>query len=199
MIKYKNIAIEGNIGAGKTTLATKLADVLNANLILEQFSDNPFLPKFYKNQRQYAFPLEMSFLLDRYEQLKEKQEQRNSNSIIISDYFFSKTLIFAKNNLDDDEYRLFNKTFFLLNEQIETPDLVIYLYLDVFALQKNIKQRGRDYEKNIEGTYLQSLQKQYIDFLEKIKSTKVIILDINNIDFVKKNDDFDKILRLIEV
>ncbi|MEI7594447.1 MAG: deoxynucleoside kinase [Bacteroidota bacterium] len=195
MTFYKNIAIEGNIGAGKTTLATKLAKTLNANLILEEFSDNPFLPKFYINPKQYAFPLEISFLIERYDQLKMKQK---TNQITISDYFFSKTLIFAKNNLDTDEYQLFEKTFKILDSQIAAPDLIIYLYLDVNRLQKNIKTRGREYEQNIKDSYLESLQNQYIQFLKAQKSPKIIILDINTIDFVGNEKDFGEIVKILE-
>lgn len=191
---YNYIAIEGNIGAGKTSLATKISEEYNAKLILEQFADNPFLPKFYDKPEQYAFPLELSFLASRYHQLKEElTKQYLFKSFTISDYFINKTLIFAQKTLQDDEFALFTKLFFIINSSLPKPDLLVYLYQSIDNLKNNIIRRGRDYEQNIELEYLAKIQSGYLEFIKSQQNMRVLIIDTNNIDFVKDINDYNRI------
>ena len=183
-MKYKHIAIEGNIGSGKTTLAKMLASDYNMKLILEEFDDNPFLPNFYKNPEKNVLPLELFFLAERYNQLKKNQEKDLFQSSLISDYFFIKSKLFAQNNLKDDELQLFNRLFDIMCSSILVPDLVVYLYSDIIKLQSNIKKRGRIFEQNISNDYLQNLQSIYLDYLKKQDVFPVLILDITDVDFV---------------
>jgi len=183
-MKYKHIAIEGNIGSGKTTLAKMLASDYNMKLILEKFDDNPFLPNFYKNPEKNVLPLELFFLAERYNQLKKNQEKDLFQSSLISDYFFIKSKLFAQNNLKDDELQLFNRLFDIMCPSILVPDLVVYLYSDIIKLQSNIKKRGRIFEQNISNDYLQNLQSIYLDYLKKQDVFPVLILDITDVDFV---------------
>src|ERR1700739_4380717 len=158
-MKYNFITIEGNIGAGKTTLAHLLSKQLNARLILEQFADNPFLPKFYENQQQYAFPLRLFFMADRFKQLKDLLQTKDMfQNITISDYLFTKCLLFAKINLPDEEFKLYQKLFEIIDPLIVEPDILIYLHAPVSKLQHNIKKRNRSYEQNISNEYLFSIQ-----------------------------------------
>src|ERR1700759_4458412 len=157
-MQYHYIAIEGNIGAGKTTLAHLLAKQLNARLILEEFADNPFLPKFYENPGQYAFPLELFFMAERYKQLKELLQTKDMfQNITISDYLFTKCLLFAKVNLPEEEFRLYQKLFEIIHQQLLFPDILIYLHAPVSRLQLNIRKRKREYEQNIADEYLFSI------------------------------------------
>ena len=183
-MEYKHIVIEGNIGSGKTTLASMLADDFKVRLILEEFANNPFLPKFYESPHRHAFPLELFFMAERYHQLKNMKEQDLFIPQIISDYFFVKSKLFAQNNLQYDEMQLFNRLFDIMDSNLLKPDLLVYLYADVDRLQKNIKKRGRDFEQNISDDYLQNIQDKYIDYLKKQNDFAVLILDITNVDFV---------------
>jgi deoxyguanosine kinase len=196
-MRYNFITIEGNIGSGKTTLSKMLSEEFDTKLILEEFDDNPFLSKFYSNPNKYAFPVELSFMAERYKQLKESIQTDLFNQKIISDYFFFKSLIFAKVNLPDDEYKLYYDLFHIINEKLIKPDLLIYLYKDVDGLLKNIKKRGRDYEKDIKPEYLDIIQKTYINFFKTINYTRILILDINNINFVENPEDYSKILDIL--
>jgi deoxyadenosine/deoxycytidine kinase len=197
-MRYNYIAIEGNIGAGKTSLASMLAAQFNGKLILEQFEDNSFLPKFYREPEKYAFPLEMSFLAERYQQLKDQLTKQDLfKSFTISDYFFNKSLIFAKNNLQTDEFTLFSRIFNIINEFLPKPDLLVYLYLDIPGLQKNIRQRGRSYEQEIKDSYLSDIQSGYFDHIRKLKSQRILVIDTNNIDFVTNRGHYDGILESI--
>jgi len=198
-IKYNYLVIEGNIGSGKTSLATRISEQYNAKLVLEQFADNPFLPKFYKDPDKYAFPLELSFLAERYRQLKEDLAKQDLfKDFTIADYNFNKTLIFAKTTLQKDEFNLFSKLFTIINDSLPKPDLFVYLYLDVDKLIKNILKRGRNYEKNIQKEYLQSIQNGYLDFMKNNQHIlKILIIDTNNIDFVNSYEDYKKIVRCI--
>lgn len=154
-MKYHFITIEGNIGAGKTTLAHLLSKHYNARLILEEFADNPFLPKFYENPQQYAFPVELFFMAERYKQLKELIQQKDMfQSVTISDYLFTKCLLFSKVTLPDDEFRLYQRLFDIIHQQLIQPDILIYLHAPVSKLQANIKKRNRSYEQNIPDDYL---------------------------------------------
>ena len=197
-MKYNFIVIEGLIGAGKTSLSKMIAQRFNSKLILEQFADNPFLPKFYKNPDKYSFPLELSFLAERYQQLKEELSSGDLfKSFLISDYYFSKSLIFAKSTLADDEYNLFRKLFNIIYTSLPKPNLYVYLHLNTENALKNIKKRGRSYEQTIEENYLNNLRKNYFDFFKQEKNLKFLIIDTNGIDFVKNNKDFEKIIDTI--
>ncbi len=196
---YSHIAIEGNIGSGKTTLATMLANDMEARLVLEQFADNPFLPKFYSDPEKHAFPLELFFMAERYHQLKNLKEQDLFKPQIVSDYFFVKSKLFAQNNLKKDEMQLFNRLFDIMLSSLSKPDLLVYLYSDVERLQQNIKNRGRDFEQNISDEYLQNIQDKYLDFLRKQSDFPVLLLDVTNVDFVADKNIYDKIGELIFV
>jgi deoxyadenosine/deoxycytidine kinase len=185
------LVIEGNIGAGKTTLANKLANEYNAKLIVEQFADNPFLPKFYKNQDRYSFPLELSFLADRYNQIKNEVFNLDLfHSFLIADYYFAKSAIFAQNTLKEDEYRLFRQIFDIVFESMPKPDLYVYLHADTEKLLSNIKKRGRDYEQEITPEYLEKIKNGYFHFFKQITSFPVLIIDVVNIDFVNNNKHY---------
>jgi len=165
---YNYIAIEGNIGAGKTSLVKKMAEDFSGRLILEQFSDNPFLPKFYKDPKKYAFPLEMSFLAERFQQLSDQlPHEELFSSFTISDYFVLKSLIFAQVNLEQDEYELYKRVFHLIYRQIPKPDLLVYLHRPTEVLLQNIQQRGRHYERDIEERYLNEIQESYFNYLKQ--------------------------------
>lgn len=197
-MRYNYIAIEGNIGAGKTCLSTMISEQYNGKLILEQFEDNSFLPKFYQEPDKYAFPLEMSFLAERYQQLKNQLTKQDLfKTFTISDYLFNKSLIFARNNLQADEFSLFSTMFTIINEFLPKPDLLVYLYLEVPNLQRNIKSRGRSYEQEIQDSYLHNIQEGYFDHIRKMNKLRVLILDTNNIDFVNNSKDYETILNLI--
>ena len=188
---YNYIAIEGNIGAGKTSLANKIAHDFNAKLILERFADNPFLPKFYKEPERYAFTLEMSFLADRYQQISDDLSQLDLfKDFMVSDYDVNKSLIFSKVTLPEDEFRLYRKLFYQVYKDIAKPDLYIYLYQNTERLQKNIKKRGRDYEKDIKDDYLDKINSGYLEFLKSQPEMNVKIIDISDKDFVKNRADY---------
>jgi deoxyadenosine/deoxycytidine kinase len=195
---YQFIAIEGNIGAGKTSLAKKIAKTYNAKLILEQFEDNSFLPKFYKDPDRYAFPLELSFLAERYQQLKETLGVRDLfKDFTVSDYFINKSLIFSRKTLIQDEFKLYSKLFDIMNQSIVKPELLVYLYADVEHLQKNISQRGREYEQEIKDDYLEQIQESYFDFIKHQTDMKILIINTNDLDFVNKDEDFELISSII--
>ncbi|MCC6251265.1 MAG: deoxynucleoside kinase [Bacteroidia bacterium] len=196
---YNFIAIEGNIGAGKTTLSTMLAKYFNAKLILEQFSDNPFLPDFYKTPDKFAFPLELSFLADRYTQLKNELINLDLfNNISIADYFIYKSLIFAGNNLKEDELFLYQRLFEIIASSLPKPDLLIYLYRNTEQLQHNILKRGREYEKEIKPEYLEKIQQGYLSFIQAMPQLKVLVIDLQQIDFVHNHQTFMQIVNLLE-
>ena len=198
-MRYNYIAIEGCIGAGKTSLSTMIAGQFNGKLILEQFEDNSFLPKFYKEPDKYAFPLEMSFLAERYQQLKDQLTKQDLfKTFTISDYIFNKSLIFARNNLQSDEFALFSRMFTIINEFLPKPELLVYLYLDIPNLQKNIRNRGRSYEQEIKNDYLENIQQGYFDHIRKLSGSRVLIIDTNKIDFVNDPDDYSAVIGLID-
>ncbi|WP_127130125.1 deoxynucleoside kinase [Pseudoflavitalea rhizosphaerae] len=183
-MKYHFITIEGNIGAGKTTLAHLLAKKYDARLILEAFADNPFLSKFYENPSQFAFPLELFFMAERYKQLKELIQSRDLfNTITISDYLFTKCLLFAKVNLPEEEFRLYQKLFDIIHQQLIQPDILIYLHAPVQKLQSNIKRRNRPYEQNIPDDYLFNIQQTYTQYIKQHNITTLFI-DASNADFL---------------
>jgi deoxyguanosine kinase len=198
MFNYNFIAIEGNIGAGKTSLATRIASEFNARLILEQFEENTFLPKFYKNPSKYAFPLELTFLAERYQQLKDQLSTQDMfKTFTVADYFIHKSLIFASRNLAEDELTLYTRLFNIIEGVLPKPDLLVYLYLDLNNLKKNIQERGRIYEQNIQSGYLEKIQQGYLDFLRQQQKMCVLILDTNHIDFVNRPNDYYKILEVM--
>jgi deoxyadenosine/deoxycytidine kinase len=188
------LVIEGNIGAGKTTLSTMLANELNAKLVLERFSDNPFLPKFYEDAERYSFPLELSFLAERYKQLNnELRASSLFQPMIIADYFFMKSLIFAQNTLAKDEFNLYRQIFEIIYSSIPKPDLYVFLHLPTDRLLENIKIRGRDYEKTITADYLDRIQEGYFSFFKQHPEYTFLIIDTSNVDFVKNCEDYEKI------
>lgn len=192
------IAIEGNIGAGKTTLAKMLERDFGSRLVLEQFTDNPFLPLFYKNPERYAFPVELFFMTERHKQLQETLSQRELFSqFVVADYFFIKTLLFAKNNLNDEEYRLFQRLFHTLNATFPKPDLLVYLHRSVDDLILNIKNRGREYEKEIKPEYLQSLQEAYFNYFKTEQEVPILIIDVRSVDFWQDKQAYDNLLGLM--
>ena len=188
---YNYVAIEGNIGAGKTSLATTMSKEFNAKLILERFADNPFLPKFYKEPQRYAFTLEMSFLADRYQQISDDLSQLDLfKDFIVSDYDVFKSLIFSKITLPKDEFMLYRKLFYQVYKDIPKPDLYVYLYQNTQRLQENIKKRGRKYEKEIQDEYLDKINAGYLEFLKSHPEFNVKIIDISKKDFVKNRADY---------
>ncbi|HET8884817.1 MAG TPA: 2-amino-4-hydroxy-6-hydroxymethyldihydropteridine diphosphokinase [Salinimicrobium sp.] len=192
---YNYIAIEGNIGAGKTSLSHMISQDFNARLILERFKDNPFLPKFYEDQARYAFPLEMSFLADRYQQLSDDLAQYDLFAdFIVSDYDIFKSLIFAKITLQEDEYLLYYKLFNFMFKELKKPDLYIYLYQNTERLLSNIKKRGREYEKEINKEYLTKINSGYLSFIKAQQGLNVRIIDISDMDFVENRKDYLSII-----
>ncbi len=197
-MRYNYISIEGNIGAGKTSLAQKLATQFNARLILEQFEDNPFLPKFYQDPDKYAFPLELSFLASRFQQLKDRLTQQELfTSMTVSDYFIYKSLIFARRTIRDDELVLFKRLFDLMASFLPKPDLLVYLHVDVDKLLNNIQVRGREYEQEIRDGYLRGIQENYFEFFRQYSGQRILIIDVNYIDFVALKEDYDRLVEVI--
>ena len=197
--QFNYVAFEGNIGAGKTTLATKIAEDFNAKTVLERFADNPFLPKFYKDQNRYAFPLEMSFLADRYQQLSDDLAQFDLfKDFIVADYHIFKSLIFAKITLAEDEYRLYRNLFDIIYKEMPKPDLYIYLYQNSERLLQNIKKRGRSYEQKIPAEYLDKINSGYLDYIKSQTDLNVLIIDVSDRDFVKNQEDYLYILEEIQ-
>ena len=195
-MSYKFITIEGNIGVGKTTFSKMLAEELGYRIVLEEFADNPFLPKFYNQPERYAFSLELFFMAERYRQLGDLREQDLFSKGIVSDYFFVKSKLFAENNLSDDELLLFNRLSDIALKNLPKPDLIIYLHSDVKRLQENIKKRGRTYEQNISNDYLSDIQNKYFDFFKKHIEFPVLIVDVSEVDFVNQKDIFERLVAL---
>ncbi len=191
-IRY--LVIEGNIGAGKTSLSKLIAERKKGRLFLEQYAENPFLPKFYENPERYSFPLELSFLADRYNQLKNNLSSFDLfNELIVSDYFFMKSLIFSAHTLQEDEYRLYRQLFDIIYSTLPKPDLYIYLHKNIDLLLKNISKRGREYEKNISAEYLKGIETGYFNFFKQQNQMRIVVIDTNNIDFVNNEEDLKKI------
>jgi deoxyguanosine kinase len=196
--KYNFIAVEGNIGAGKTSFCNRIAEDFNCQVILESFEDNPFLQEFYRNPERYAFPVELFFMTERHKQLQEgllKPELFKQGTI--SDYFFLKTLLFAKNNLNDQEHRLFSRIFGVLNATFPKPNLLVYLHRSVENLQVNIEERGRAYEKDISAEYLKQIQNTYFEFFRTEMTIPIVIIDVEKADFLKNQATYDKLLDLL--
>ena len=192
------IAIEGNIGAGKTSLATKIATDFNAKMVLERFADNPFLPKFYEDQSRFAFPLEMSFLADRYQQLTDDLSQFDLfKDFVVADYHIFKSLIFAKVTLQEDEFRLYKTLFDIIYKEMPKPDLYVYLYQQTDRLLDNIKNRGRSYEQEIPADYLEKINQGYLQYIKSQTDLNILIIDVTEYDFVNNQKDYLKVLEAI--
>ena len=197
-MNYNYLVIEGNIGAGKTSLATMLAEETGSKLVLEQFSDNPFLARFYEDPERYAFQLELSFLSERYQQIKNELGQPDLfQQSVVSDYFLVKSFIFSKYNLKNDELKLFEKLFTIINLQVPRPDLYVYLHVPVETLLENIRKRGRSYEQNIQAEYLKEVQDGYFGFFKSQSEMKIVVVDASNIDFVNNINDYNQIKKKI--
>lgn len=198
MVKYNYIVIEGNIGAGKTTLASRISDQFDARLILEHYADNPFLPKFYNDPEKYSFPLELSFLASRYKQLNEELVPQDLfKAFTVADYYFMKSLVFASSTLTGDEYNLFRQIFYIIYGSLPKPDLFVYLHLNPDRLLQNIRKRGRKYEESITREYLQKIQDSYFTFFRQNVGIKYLIIDINTIDFIADDKQYAKIIEAI--
>ncbi|MEK6553397.1 MAG: deoxynucleoside kinase [Bacteroidota bacterium] len=197
MSEIRYIAIEGVIGAGKTTLAQKLCDKLGANLILEQFEENPFLEKFYDDRKRFAFQTQMFFLINRYKQQQQLNQQDLFSKYIVSDYIFEKDRIFAYLNLSGEEIKLYESIFPLLERDIPQPDLVIFLQSSIDRLTTNVKTRGRQIERNLTRAYLTELSEAYNNFFFKYSNTPLLIVNTSEIDFVNREEDFEELYEQI--
>lgn len=198
LIPHDFIVIEGNIGAGKSTLSTMLSKDSDRRLILEEFSDNPFLPYFYENQERYAFPVELFFMTERHKQLEEELKQiQLFEQGIVADYFFLKTLLFARHTLHPEEFRLFQRLFNILSVNFPKPNIILYLHKSVEGLLQNIKKRGREYEQQMDPNYLLKIQKAYFDYFKTVTDIPVLILDTENIDFVEHPSHYQDIIKLL--
>ncbi len=197
-LPYNYVCIEGNIGAGKTSLVKRIASEYQAQIILEEFADNPFLPYFYKDPTRYAFTVELFFMTERHKQLQQHLINRDLfYKFIVSDYFFPKTLIFARKNLKEDEYRLFNRLFNILNANFPKPDILIYLHRSPTKLRKNIRSRGREYEYFIGLDYLQNIQDSYFEYFRSVVQFPILVIDVEEMDFLTNDDQYNEIKRLI--
>lgn len=197
-IPYNYIVVEGSIGAGKTTLSTMLANDFNAELVLERFADNPFLEKFYKDPEHYAFPVEMTFLMDRYQQLKNLLTARDLfTDFVIGDYFIDKCLLFSKNNLSKDEFSLFKTVFDTIAGFLPKPDLILYLYTKPDRLLKQIAKRNRSFEKDITAEYLTDIQEKYLTYFRENQQIPILLVDTENVDFVENLSDYQHFKELV--
>ncbi|MBC31978.1 MAG: 2-amino-4-hydroxy-6-hydroxymethyldihydropteridine diphosphokinase [Muricauda sp.] len=193
------MAIEGSIGAGKTTLTKKIAEDFNAKLVLERFADNPFLPKFYKDPGRYAFPLEMSFLADRYQQFTDDTTQLDLfKSFLVSDYDIFKSLIFAQITLPKEEFMLYRKLFNFMYKEVTKPDLYVFLYQTPERLLENIRKRGRSYELEIEPAYLEKINRGYLDFIKGLPEENSLVINLGELDFVANPSDYETILDMLQ-
>ena len=197
--KLQFLTIEGNIGAGKSTLAKKIAEDFNAKIVLERFADNPFLPKFYEDPSRYSFSLEMSFLADRYQQFTDDTSQFDLfKKFMVSDYDIYKSLIFAKITLQKEEFNLYKKMFNFMYKEVKKPDIYLYLYQNTTTLLANIKKRGRDYEQNINADYLDKINRGYLDFMKSLPNQNTLLINLENIDFVNSHKDYEILLEQLE-
>jgi len=199
LMKYKFITVEGNIGAGKTSLAKLLGKHYNAKLILETFAENPFLPKFFEDAKRYAFSAELFFLADRYQQLQEQLKTFNLfNEKTISDYVFVKSLLYSKVNLTNDEFKLFQRIFQIMYPSLPEPDLLVYIHSSVKRIIENIKKRGRNFEQSVSENYLLKIQNAYFNYFKQKPNLKILVINADSIDFVNNAAHFAKIVELIE-
>jgi len=197
-VKHNFITIEGCIGAGKTTLTQKLAKDFNGKLILEEFEGNPFLPKFYEDPERHAFPVELYFMAERFKQLKKLLSEGDIfKSFTVSDFLFQKSLIFASNNLNEDESKLYRMLFDIINSSLPKPDIVLYLYAPVEKLQQNIKKRGRDYEQNITNEYLENIQQAYMEYFKLQTHSRIVLLNTTELNFAENKRDYDEVVEVL--
>lgn len=194
---YSYIAIEGLIGAGKTTLAKRLAAQHKARLVLEEFDDNPFLPRFYEDPERYGFSVELSFLAQRYHQLKRITEQDLFNTCTIADYSLGKSVVFANVTLQPDEYALFRDLYGIMYADLPRPELIVYLHLDMARVQERIRERGRSYEQSIPIAYLARLQERYLDHLQKLQDDRVLVVDLEGHDLLQDASVYDELVRIL--
>lgn len=192
------LVIEGNIGAGKTSLANMIGERFDARVILEKFSDNPFLPDFYKDPERYAFPLELSFLAERFNQInKEILDSDLFKRFTVADYYFAKSLIFAMETLSGHEYKLFRQLFDIMSKSVPKPDLYVYLHSGTESLLRNIEKRGRGYETAITAGYLERLESSYFRFMKQQRNFPVLLLETGKADFVEREGDFEQVIEII--
>lgn len=198
-MRHKLITIEGNIGSGKTTVSTMLSRQYGAKLILEQFADNPFLPRFYQSPERYAFPLELYFMAERYQQLKtDLNEPDLFSPFTVTDYLFTKSLIFARVTLGVEEFKLYKRLFDIINPTLPVPDLIVYLYAPVDQLMRQIRKRGRDYEQDIKPEYLARLQETYMDYFKQSQQHRVLVVDVAGVDFLQEPAYYKQLLKLMD-
>ena len=195
--KLRFLAIEGNIGAGKTSLARKIAARFGAKLVVEIFEDNVFLPKFYADRERFAFPLELTFLAERYRQAKEDFVQELFSPFLVSDFSISKSLVFARNTLQQDEYLLFKRLYDIILTSIPKPDIYVYIHSGVERLMRNIRQRGRSYEANMDPAYLATVEEGYRSYMQTLDPARCLFIDVDGMDFVRSEADFEAILQRI--
>lgn len=181
---YSYIAVEGLIGAGKTTLAKRLAELWGATTVLEEFADNPFLPRFYEDPARHAFSLELSFLAQRYHQLKRVGERNLFQPVTVADYSLGKSLVFASVTLPPDEHALFRDLYSIMYSGLPKPELLVYLHLPMDMVRGRIRSRGRSYEQRITIDYLEQLQERYLDHLRKLEGVRVLVVDLNGRDLI---------------
>jgi deoxyadenosine/deoxycytidine kinase len=197
--EYEYVVIEGNIGSGKTTLSKKLAEHWNSRIMLEEFKENPFLPKFYKNPEQHSFALELSFLAERYHQ---KRDELNRTDLfkpgIVCDYSFAKSLVFSRINLDKDEFNLYQNLFHIIHDRLPKPDLLLFLYCSPEKSLSQIRKRGRSYEQEISVEYLENINRGYLEFFKQQVGYPIVVLNTSNLDFVQSELDFSKIVDILE-
>ncbi len=198
-MKYRYVTIEGNIGAGKTTLADLLAKEYGGQIILEQFRNNPYLEKFYEDKERYAFQLEMSFMLERYKQINKILSQPHIfDQFVASDYMFTKSLLFAKINLSREEHQLFRHLFDVIYKKLPKPDLIFYLHADAQHLLENIKKRGRSYEQAITKPYLNKIERMYMQYFKQMPDQKIVVVNVKNTNWVSNVFVFQQLLELFD-
>lgn len=198
-MNYRILTVEGNIGSGKTSFARKLAEEYEAKLILETFADNPFLQKFFVRQQDYALGMEMFFMAERYEQLKaELGNWELFEDKVVIDYLFTKSLLYARANLDDAEYALYQKIFNILNPKLPQADLIIYLHSSLDRLVSNIQQRGREFEQTVKKEYLKKIEEIYFEYFRQHTNERIAIIDVTEADFVTKETDYKKLIEIVE-
>ncbi len=198
VLPYSYVVIEGNIGAGKTSLAEIISNKFNTHLVLESFAENTFLPQFYEQPERFAFPLEMSFLAERFQQIRQEQEKALANNQkLVGDYIFEKSLLFARVTLKGAEFDLFERFYNLITSSLRKPELILYLHKSTSRLKENISKRGREYEQNISAEYLDNISSTYLQHLHGINNQRIIILNSDKIDFVNKPGDLMNIVDLI--
>jgi deoxyadenosine/deoxycytidine kinase len=196
--RYRYVVVEGPIGAGKTSLTRKLAERLNAEMLLEQAGDNPFLARFYQEPKRYALPVQLHFLFDRTRQLRELAQGDLFRAGTVSDFLIDKDMLFARLNLDDDEFELYQKVYADLAPQAPTPDLVIYLQAPLETLQDRVRRRGVEFERGMDANYLQRLANSYSEFFHRYDAAPLLIVNTSHLNFAQGETDFELLVERIE-